>query len=458
MHFRKYIGDAAFYKYVLAIALPIMFQNLITNFVNLLDNLMVGFLGTEEVASVAIVNQLVFVYNLTLFGAVSGAGIFATQYFGKKDYDGVRYTIRYKTIACVLMTVGFSLVFLLAGEALIDKYLSDGTYVCDLNKALRLAKGYLLIIVVGFIPMTITQIYASTLKESGQTFVPMLAGIVAVAVNTFLNFMLIFGIGIFPKLGVKGAAIGTTASRFVECAIVLGYVYKNKKKHHYFKGAFRTMYIPSKTVKVFLVKGIPLLINECIWSVGMSLLTLAYSKYGLVFVAAQSISSTVLNFFNITFRSLGIAVGIVAGRRLGAGEFDEAIDEVRKLNAFSLAVSVVIGVIVFILADYITMLYNVFPEAKEWAGFFIKASAFFMPFLSYENSSYFTLRSGGKIMITFLMDGCFVFFLCAPVAFIMQFFAPASVTFIAVQALTVIKAFIGFVLIKSKTWVCSIVE
>lgn len=458
MSFRKYIGDKSFYKYVLGIAMPIMIQNLITNFVNLLDNLMVGFLGTEEVASVAIVNQLVFIYNLTLFGAISGAGIFATQYFGKKDYDGVRYTIRFKTIICFIMTLGFGLAFLLVGDLLIKNYLSDGSYNCDLDKALRLAKDYLLVIVIGFVPMAITQVYASTLKESGQTFVPMVAGVVAVVVNTFLNLMLIFGIGFFPKLGVVGAAIGTTVSRFVECTVVYGYICKNKKKHHYFKGAFRTMYIPSKTLRLFLKKGIPLLFNECIWSVGMSLLTLAYSKYGLIFVAAQSISSTVLNFFCIIFRALGIAVGIVAGKRLGAGEYDEAVDEVRKLNAFSVAVSVGIGVIVFFLADYITLLYNVAPEAKQWASFFIKVSALFAPFLSYENSAYFTLRSGGKILVTFLMDGCFVFFVTVPVAFLFQAFTPVAVTFVAVQCLSIIKTLIGAVLIKRKSWVCSIVE
>ena len=457
MSFRKYIGDKSFYRYVLGIAMPIMIQNLITNFVNLLDNLMVGFLGTEEVASVAIVNQLVFIYNLTLFGAISGAGIFAAQYFGKKDYEGIRHTIRYKTMVCALMTVGFGIVFLFAGEHLINGYLSDGNYNCDLTKALNLAKDYLMVIVIGFVPMAITQIYASTLKESGQTFVPMVAGFVAVCVNTFLNLMLIFGIGFFPKLGVVGAAIGTTVSRFVECAVVYGYICKNKKKHHYFKGAFRSMYIPKRTVKLLLAKGIPLLINECIWSVGMSLLTLAYSKYGLVFVAAQSIASTVLNFFYIIFRALGIAVGIVAGKRLGAREFDEAIDEVRKLNAFSVAVSIGIGIIVFFLADYITLLYNVAHEAKQWASFFIKVSALFTPFLSYENSAYFTLRSGGKILVTFLMDGCFVFFVTVPVAFAFQAFCPVAVTFVAVQSLSILKTIIGAVMIKRKTWVCSIV-
>ena len=458
MFLKKYIGDKLFYKTVLTIALPMMFQNLITNFVNLLDNLMVGFLGTEEVAAVAIVNQLVFIYNLTLFGAVSGAGIFAAQYFGKKDYAGISYTMRYKTFACLLVTLIFGSVFLLFGETLIDGYLSDGSYNCDLEKTMVLAKNYFLIIIASFIPTSITQIYASTLKESGQTFIPMIAGFVALLVNTTLNLLLIFGIGPFPKLGVVGAAIGTTVSRVAECAFVLCYIFKNIKKHSYFKGALRSLYIPASDLKMYLAKGIPLLINEAMWSAGMSLLTLAYSKYGLAIVASQSISSTVLNFFNITFRSLGFAVGIIAGRRLGAEQFDEAVDEVRKLNAFSVAVSLVIGIIVYNIADYVVLMYNVSSEARNWAVFFIKTSAFFVPFLSYENSAYFTLRSGGKILITFLMDGFYILVICVPIAFILQSLFPIAVTFVCMQFSSVFKALFGYVFIKRKTWVCSLVE
>lgn len=458
MNMKKYIGDKAFYKAILVIALPIMLQNLITNFVNLLDNLMVGALGTEEVSAVAIVNQLVFIYNLTVFGAISGAGIFTAQFFGKNNHDGIRHTIRFKAAACVVITLLSYLVLCFFGEKLIGAYLSDGSYKCDLDKALDLAKKYLAVIMIGFVPYSVTQIYAGTLKEAGETFVPMVAGFCAVAVNTLINWLLIFGIGIFPELGVTGAAVGTTVSRFAECAVVMIYVYKTRGRHEYFKGALKSLYIPTKELKTFIAKGIPLLCNECIWSVGMSLLTLAYSKYGLAIVAGQSISSTVLNLFNITFRSLGIAVGIIAGRRLGAGEFDEAVDEVRKLNAFSVMVSIAVGLLTFSIADAVPLLYNVSPEAKQWASFFIKASALFMPFLSYENSSYFTLRSGGKVLITALFDGCFVFFVCVPVAFAFRAFAPIAVTYIAVQCMDVIKATVGFILLKKKIWVCRLVD
>ncbi len=458
MNIKKYIGSKAFYKSVLFVALPIMLQNLITNFVNLIDNLMVGSLGTEEVAAVAIVNQLVFIYNLTVFGAISGAGIFATQYFGKNNHEGIRYTLRFKVIVCTLITALSIFVFVVFGDTLVGAYLSDGSYNCDLDKAFYLAKRYLRIIMIGFVPYSVTQVYAGTLKESGETFVPMVAGFAAVITNTVINYLLIFGIAFFPKMSVSGAAIGTTLSRFFECIIVICYVTKTRKSHSYFVGALKSFYIPQKELKSFMAKGVPLLFNECIWSVGMSLLTLSYSRYGLAVVAGQSISQTVLNLFNITFRSLGIAVGIVAGKRLGAGEFEEAVDDVRKLNAFSVFVSVIIGIITFVCADYITLLYNVSAESREFASFFIKASAFFMPFLSYENSSYFTLRSGGKVLITTLFDGCFIFFICVPVAFGFTAFASIYITYIAVQCMDIIKASMGAILIKKRVWVCSIVE
>ncbi len=458
MILKRYIGSKSFYKAVLFVALPIMFQNLITNFVNLIDNLMVGSLGTEEVAAVAIVNQLVFIYNLSIFGAISGAGIFTAQYFGKNDHDGIRYTIRYKTAVCALITVITCLVFIFCGDSLINAYLSDGSYNCDLNKAHSLAKSYLKIIMIGFPAYSVTQIYAGTLKESGETFVPMVAGFVAVVVNTVINAVLIFGLAFFPKLGVIGAAIGTTVSRFVECGIVILYIIKTKDRHSYFKGALNSLYIPKKELRALVIKGVPLLLNECMWSVGMSLLTLAYSRYGLAVVAGQSISSTILNLFNITFRSLGIAVGIIAGKSLGAGRFEEAVDQVRKLNAFSVFVSVIIAIVTFVCADYVTMLYNVSSESRELAVFFIKASTFFMPFLSYENSAYFTLRSGGKVLATILFDGCVVFCVCVPVAFGFAAITTVYVTYIAVQCVDILKAIIGGILVKKRVWVCSIVE
>ncbi len=458
MRLKKFIGDRAFYKMVLTLAVPIIVQNFITNLVNMLDNVMVGTLGTEQVSAVAIVNQLLFIFNLGIFGAVSGAGIFTSQYFGKKDNDGIRYTIRFKFIVCAfLMALAFcALTF--GAKFFISLYLHDGSYDCDVALALKFAIKYLRIMLVGLVPYVIAQVYSSTLKETGSTFLPMVAGLCAVAVNTLLNYLLIFGIGIFPAMGVEGAALGTVISRFVECTVVLLYVHKTKRKSPYFKGALISLWIPLGAAKEFLKKGIPLLINELIWAIGMSLLAMCYSSYGLAAVAGYSISSSVVNLMNITFRSLGIAVGIVAGRDLGANDFDGAVDNVRKLNFFALCVSVVIGLVTFFMADFVPYIYNVSYEAENFSVYFIKASSVFMPFLCYENSSYFTLRAGGRVFITSLFDGYFVLFVAVSTAFIFRSFATVAVTYVAVQATDVLKAAIGFILLKSKIWVRNLVE
>ncbi len=454
---KKYIGGKDFYKMLFVVAVPIILQNFITNFVNMIDNIMVGSLGTEQVSAVAIINQLVFVFNLAIFGAVSGAGIFTSQFFGKKDNEGIRYTIRFKMAVCFVILVIAAVIFIFCGRFLISLYLHDGSYDCDKDDAMYYASRYLRIMLLGFLPYIVTQVFAGTLKETGETAVPMFAGITAVASNTILNYLLIFGIGIFPKLGVEGAALGTVISRFIECAFVLVYVCAKQKKHTYFKGALKTLYIPLSVVKTFAFKGVPLLINEIIWSVGMSFLTMCYSSYGLSVVAACSISSTVVNLLNITFRSLGIATGIIIGKDLGANEFDRAVDNVHKLNFFSLCVSVVIGVITFFAADYVPYLYNVSAESESWAVYFIKASAFFMPFLCYENSAYFTMRAGGRILITSLFDGYFVLFVCGGVAFMLKGIAPVNITYVAVEATNILKAALGFVFIKKKLWVRNLV-
>ena len=125
---------------VLAIAVPIMVQNGITNLVNLLDNIMVGRLGTEQMSGVSIVNQLIFVYNICIFGGVSGAGIFTAQYFGQKDSEGVRYTFRFKLWMTTILTVGAILLFLFCDDLLINLYLSGSSDGGDLLAALEYGK------------------------------------------------------------------------------------------------------------------------------------------------------------------------------------------------------------------------------------------------------------------------------------------------------------------------------
>ena len=192
MNIKSYIGNKAFYKMTLGIAVPMMVQNLISNFVSLLDNVMVGSLGTEDMSAVSIVNQLYFVFTLALFGAVSGAGIFTSQFFGKNDEEGIRYTIRFKTVTVIALTVVASLIFLFAGDFLIGLFLHEGDNSSDLALTATVARKYLNIIVIGLLPFAVSNIFSSTLRETGQAVIPMITGFVAVFVNCILNYILIF--------------------------------------------------------------------------------------------------------------------------------------------------------------------------------------------------------------------------------------------------------------------------
>lgn len=195
----KYIGDAAFYKRYIYLALPMILQNAITNLVSFLDNIMVGQLGTEQMSGVAIVNQLIFVYNLAIFGAVSAASIFGAQYFGKGNHEGHMHSFRFKMYATLTVTALTVLLFVTNGTTLISLYLTDTAGTGATDAALQYGLEYLGIMMVGLIPFAVNQTYSTNIKETGQTMIPMIASFVAVGSNAVLDYLLIFGIGPFPK-------------------------------------------------------------------------------------------------------------------------------------------------------------------------------------------------------------------------------------------------------------------
>ena len=285
----KFIGDKAFYRMVLAVAVPIMIQNGITNFVGLLDNIMVGQVGTEQMSGVAIVNQLMMVYYLCVFGGLAGAGIFTAQYFGQKDQEGIRQTFRYKFWMALILTAGALLLFLTVGGSLIQMYLSGSSDGGDLKAALGYGKSYLKVMLFGLPAFMMVQIYVSTLRECGETVVPMKAGIAAVFVNLCLNYILIYGKFGLPALGVVGAATATVVSRYVEAAIVILWTHAHKERNPYIEGVYRTLKVPGHLAVKYFVKGAPLLINETMWSAGMAMLIQCYSVRGLIVIAGLNI-------------------------------------------------------------------------------------------------------------------------------------------------------------------------
>ena len=219
--FHRYIGDRAFYRRVLGVAVPIIIQNGITNFVSLLDNIMVGQVGTIPMSGVSIVNVLLTVFNLCIFGATSGAGIFTAQFRGSGNNEGIRHTFRFKILICLLLTAAGLGIFLLGGDALIGLYLTGQGDASTASDALGYGMSYLMVMLWGFLPFALTNAYSSTLRETGETMVPMIGGVAAVLVNLGLNYVLIFGHFGAPRMGVEGAAVATVISRYVEFAIVV---------------------------------------------------------------------------------------------------------------------------------------------------------------------------------------------------------------------------------------------
>ncbi len=452
----RYVGDRAFYRRVLAVALPIIIQNGITNFVSLLDNIMVGQVGTLPMSGVSIVNGLLFVFNLCVFGASSGAGIFTAQFHGSRDQEGIRHTFRFKFLICCLISLAGVAVFLAGGEGLINLYLTGEGNAADAAQVLEQGMKYLRVMIWGFFPFALTNTYASTLKETGNTFVPMVAGITAVLVNLCGNYILIFGHFGAPAMGVEGAALATVISRFVELAMVMAWTHRNAKQNPFIIGAYRSFYIPGKLLKSIVIKGMPLLLNEALWSSGMAIMNQCYSTCGLDVVPAMNISSTIFQLTSVVFLSLGNAVGILMGQMLGAGNTElEVRDANRKLLALSVASGVVFGGLLASISGAFPLLYNTTHSVRHLAAALICINAFLMPFISYTNATYFTLRSGGQTLVTFLFDSCFVWTVCVPLAFCLSRFTDMDIVplFLICQGTDLIKCLIGMYMIRQGKWI-----
>lgn len=455
----KYI-DTAFFRYVLVLAVPMIIQNAITSFVSFLDNIMVGQVGTEQMSGVAIVNQLIFVFNICIWGGVSGAGIFGTQFYGKGDYEGQKYAFRFKMYACVIIAGITLLLFGFFNTELISLYLSDSGSVGNTALALKYGEQYLAIMMIGLVPFAVSQAYVNTIRETGHTFVPMLASLAAVVTNLVLDYVLIFGIGAIPAYGVQGAAMATVMARFVECAIVVLWAHTHMEQNPYLKGAYRGFAIPGHILSGIIRKGTPLMFNEMLWAVGMAVIAQCYAVRGLEVVAAQNISSTISNLFNIVYLQLGGCISIVVGQLLGAGRLEEARDKDNKMIFFSVVCCMGVSLIMIFAGRYFPMIYKTEDSIKELAGRFIMISALVMPLCAFSHASYFTLRSGGKTGITFLFDSVYTWVIVIPLATILAKHTALTIemVFFFVSFTEIIKVTIGYFMIRSDIWLQNIVK
>ena len=406
---KKYIGDADFYRMLLYVALPIMIQNGITNSVNLLDNIMVGQTGTEAMSGVAVVNTLIFVFEISIFGVIAGASIFGAQFYGKGDDEGFRSCFRFKIIYGAAALVIGMLIFGMGGSRLILLYLHEngGSGVVDPAAAHAYALQYLHIIMISLPAFVAVQAYAGSLREMGETMLPMYAGVAAIVVNVCRNFR-----------------------------------------------------VPMELQKKIFIKGSPLMVNELLWSAGMAALNQAYSMRGMEVVASVNICSTIANVFNIVFIALGTAVSIIVGQLLGAGDMERAKDTDTKLIASAVIGCTFVGAVMFLCAPFIPRMYKTTDAVRKTAAFFIMVQAVLMPARGFLNTCYFTLRSGGKTIITFFFDSVYIWCVCIPFARFLVHMdnVPIREMYVLVEGTDLIKCVIGYILLRKGIWLQNIVQ
>ena len=439
---------------------PMILQMLVTNFVSMLDNIMLGRVGTEQMSGASIVNQYVFIFIISTFGAVSGPSVFGAQFFGKGDYRGQMYTFRFRLFSCLIIAVIAALLFEFFDDGLISLFLSKDDPPEIRAATLGYGKAYMSVIILSLVPNAVRQAYASIVSECGETRIPMAASMTAVAVNLVLDYVLIFGKLGMPVLGVKGAAIATVIAKVVEAAVIVVWVHTHTARCRFIIGAFSGFGIPLALALNITKKGVPLLFNEFLWAAGMSVIAQCYSVRGLDVVAARNIATTISNLFSTFYVQLGVCVSIIVGAKLGANKLRDARDTDNKLLFFSVIASVCVGVCLLPIAKFFPMLYKTSDDVRSIAEYMIVITALSFPLISYTNACYFTLRSGGKTGITFLFDFGFTWLIVIPIAFVLAYLTnlPIRPMFAIITFAEVIKVGIGYFMVRSDVWVNNIVD
>ncbi|MGM9857943.1 MAG: MATE family efflux transporter [Bacilli bacterium] len=445
----KAFKDKQFLRDFFRVSFPVMLHAFISFIVSFIDNIMVGSISNAAISGVYASNQATFMFICSSLGLISGAGIFIQQFFGAKDDEHIRQCFRYKLVASFFYLLIIIPLYYLIGEKIIYFYCHS-----DVNSSLILEEGksYLYLIVLSYIPFLFASCYSTSLREIGHANVSMIAGLVAFIINVIFNSLFIF---VF-HLGVKGAAYATIIARCTELLVVA--IISHKKKFSFCAGAFKNFIIEKDLVKRVTKKTIFLFLNEVFWVTGMIMISLAYSQRDNV-LSALSVVSTMSDVFGIVFQGLSIGIGVLVGGYLGASEFDKAKDYASKIYVLGTCIALCATIILCALSPVIPLLFKeIDAEQKILASKLIRIYGIFIPFYCFCTMNYVILKTGGKTILTFLLDSVLQWILYIPLAWILSSFTSLSLfyIYIAVQSADVVKTVIGFILVKRGTWIQNI--
>jgi len=339
-----------YYRQLITIAIPITLQNLVQSSLNTVDTVMVGKLGEASIAGVGLANQFFFIFLMILFGINSGTSIFHSQFHGKGDYLSIRKCFGYSLKIGLLMSAPFTIIGVFFAPQVLALFINDPAVIL-------IGAGYLRIIALSFIITAVSFSYSTALRSIGHSSVPMMISLVVLTTNTLLNYVLIFGAFGFPEMGVNGAAWATAVSRIIELAVFWVIVQNN---HTYLHGSFQELFnIDKKLAGRILHTIIPVVLNERLWGIGVSIYLIAYAKLGTEALAAYQISNTIFRLFFVLNIGIANACQVMIGQQLGKENFDEAIIYARRFVKLGVIVGVVIGGLMALTGPLVLPFFNV---------------------------------------------------------------------------------------------------
>lgn len=438
--------EPEFIKMVFRTAFPIAMQFFLASAVNLIDVVMIGSLGDDAVAAAGGANQIFFLLNLMLFGIHSGASVFLSQFWGTRDLKNVRRTMGMMYLLSAVAVTLFSLGAILAPRLLVGFYVHE-------EPALTMGASYLRIVGFSYPVTALSMILAMVCRCTGDVSIPTRASMLSIGLNVGGNALLIFGLCGFPALGLEGAAIATAIARTAECLFLLLIVYKNKlpgaakfKELFAFDREFVTHYIKTAW---------PVLLNEVLWSTGVSLYSVAYGLLGTEALAAVQIANTAIQLLFVFTRGLSNACGIFIGRTVGADDRETAIDYGYRFAFLLPTAGLITGLVMIAIHPLFLMLYRVSPETLAMAKSLLILQAV-MGILKADSMGLVVgiFRAGGDTMFACLLDTGTVWLVGVPLAFLGVWLgAPLWVVALLIACDDIAKVSIGFVHLFRENWV-----
>jgi len=440
-------GDKKFLNTMLKLAAPIMLQNLIFSSLNLVDGVMIGQLGESAVAAVGIANQIFFLVSLLFFGIGSGSAIFAAQYWGRKDTERIQSVLGLSLLMSISGAVLFSLVAILLPVQVISIYSKDPAVISQ-------GSVYLQIVAFSYVVTAITNSFAFVLRSTENVKLPLLTSLVALSLNTLMNYGLVLGNFGLPSLGVKGAAIATIISRLIEVVLLLLIIYRRKLPVAAKLPALLNFKILS--IKKFFNTTLPVIATEIIWSFGITTYNVVYARIGTESIAAVNIAGTLDRIIFVVFIGLGNACAIMIGNRIGAQENELATDYAKKYLLLGAIGASVLGLIMFLFVTPLLSFYQVSAATIDLTVKLISLMALSLPIRSLNLILLIgVLRAGGDTRVAFFIDAGSVWVVGVPMAFIGAYVLglPVHWVYLMVLADEAVKLVFGLYRFFSQRWI-----